>query len=404
MNLNLDVNGETPDPQALLAAASVETGCDDYGDEWFVERFTRYVGAAAAEGNLSPMGWMGFSVHLNRLLVNRLRFHDDLKRHPEIRDEVVSDPIVITGLPRTGTTKLQRMMSLDPAMQALSFWRVFNPAPLPESGRNGEDPRIAIARGYEEIIKQLAPGLMAAHPFGAEEAEEDVFLHEMTFQSFGNALRLHVPRYLAWVKEQPQHDVYKYLRGLLQYLQWQDGADGSRPWVLKNPFHLGQLVTLFETFPDATVVHCHRDPVVTIPSFARLLEAAWSMMSDDVDPLEIGNQAVRLWAGQLEENRVQRDRLQGVARMVDVHYDDIRQDALAVIQEVYQQRGLTLSAEAKDRMRVWEKENPQHRFGRHSYSAERYGLTSEGLREIFAPYYELSGASPGTAAPDFDSP
>ena len=159
-------------PDKLMTAATDETGLTDYGHDDLVDALTRYLDLVTSEARSSPMGVVAQCANVHRLLVNRLRLVQDLSRHTEILDEVVSDPIVIVGLPRTGTTKLQRIMSCDPGVQATLFWRLFYPAPLPYSGQDGVDPRIQVAQQFEAFITSYHPNLMALHPFRAEEPEE----------------------------------------------------------------------------------------------------------------------------------------------------------------------------------------------------------------------------------------
>lgn len=385
--------GEQLDPQALMAAASQETGLEDWGDGQFVESLERYVQSLLTDLDLSPMGVVTVYMNLHRILVNWLRFQEDLKRHPEILDEELADPIVITGLPRTGTTKLQRMLAADPTTQRLSFWRCFNPAPLPGSKPGQADPRIAVTEQILAPLAQMFPELLAMHEHQAEEADEDVLLQEITLGSAAVGMRVGASSHLSWVlRDDRRQRMYEDERRLLQYLQWQDGGRRGRPWVLKSPAHLGNLETVLEIFPQATVVHCHRDPRVAIPSTLRLCELTRQAFTlTDFDVQRHGQWIAAYFAEETRRCLVQRDALGRGVRILDVPYEDIRQHGLDVVGDVYGMHGRAFTSEAKAAMASWSERHPQHRLGSYSYSLERYGLTEADVEHAFTEYFDRFG-------------
>jgi len=382
----LDISREL-EVEALLAEAQAEAEAKDIGDEAFIEPLGRLLSTAVDEARLNFWGVMAWKLSVKNSLVNRLRMVRDIAEHPEILEEDVSQPIIILGLPRTGTTKLQRMMSADPGVQRLLTWRLLNPAPFPGTPPEGPDPRIAIAKAYEQEIRRSAPDVMAGHPIEAEQAEEETFLMEANFESLILAIRLRVPSYQAWVWERSPRPTYDYLRTQLQYLQWQDGGRRKRPWIMKSPLHLGNVDTLVETFPGATIVHCHRDPAVVIPSMARLTEAYRRTQSDAVDLVEIGLTHLDIWSKEMERYLTKRDQDGGDRiRVLDVDYSDIVQDPLTVVRRVYECAERALTPEAVLSMEEHATENPQFRSGSHSYSLEQYGLTAEQVAARFTNY------------------
>lgn len=369
----------------LLAAAVQATGLDDYGDMAFVEGLQVFLDDLHHEARLSERGAMAQYHDIVRLLSNRLGFERDLKRHPEILDEPIARPIVIIGLPRTGSTKLHRMICADPGVQRLDTWRLQFPAPL--SGRVGlnPDPRIALAEQIEAQLVASFPELMARHPFEAHEVDEEMWLLEMTFASVMTSIKTRAPKHRAWVAGRSARASYAYMRSLLQYLQWQDSGACGRPWILKSPIHIGELPVLLETFPDATLVHTHRDPRQVIPSFASLMEAAWKVHSDEVDPRELGNDFNLFWAAQLERNLQARQQFDA-GRVLDVYYDDIREHAEKVVADIYAHAGRTLSAEAAHAIKDYERRRPEHHFGAYRYAMEDYGLSVARIEAAFDAY------------------
>jgi hypothetical protein len=394
MEIVLDGGGAADDPldpSVLMREACEEAGLEDFGEPSFVEPLAHWLESLATEANLSDMGVEAMQLTVRRFLVNRLRMQADLMAHPDILDDPVSDPIVIVGLPRTGTTKLQRMMSNDPEVQKLALWRILSPAPLPESS-GPDDPRIAEAAIYIELISALHPDVLAAHPMGANEADEEAFLLEMTFDAMTNRERVRVPSFKAWNEQRPRRPSYEYLRLLLQYLQWQDGGSRDRPWILKSPAHLGSLETLLEVFPDVTIVQCHRDPVVAMASTLRLFEVQRRVTNDAIDLHQLGQEVLAVFASEMERNLKQRTR--AGTHLLDVRYESICDDSLAVIRGIHERRGVSLTSAREAEILAWQEENPQYHHGRHRYALKDYGLTPHDVESAFAGYLELLNGLP----------
>ena len=374
-----------------LQRAAAEAGLDDFGDVRFMDGLERYLSSLRTEANLSEFGQAIVAVDINQLLVNRLRFESDLKNHPEILDEQISDVLVITGLPRSGTTKLHQLIARDPAVLKLPYWRIVNIAPLPDAAADVSDPRIALAESYVEAQSRLSPEIMRAHPPQAEEPEEDIFIMRMTFESQANGFFDYVPSYLSWLEAQPTGYSYHYLYRLLQYTQWQQGGGNGRPWVLKSPLHGSQMDVILDTFSKVRFVHCHRDPMVTIASMLVLYEAMWSSRGSKYEPNKFSVALLRRWAEEIAASmrlrKEQRDRL----RILDLKYDDIVGNSRSTAHRVYEFWNHRLTAEAEHGMAEWEATNPQHKFGKHQYSLEQYGLVPADVSKAFGEYIAKYG-------------
>jgi hypothetical protein len=322
------------------------------------------------------------------LLVNRLRAEDHFERFPEILDEEIREPLVIVGLARTGTTMLHRMIASDPRMISLLWWESRNPAPFPGPGEGRRDPRIADAEAEVAAMIEGAPELVAMHPIEAEEPDEEIMLLEHSFFSTNPEAFVDVPTFSAWLDAQDQTPGYRYLKRLLQFLQWQKkrvGRTGER-WVLKTPHHLGFMDLLFEVFPDVRVIQTHRDPLQTIPSLASLIHAIRSLGSDASDPRVAG----RHWSGRMSRalHRCMEVRESHEDRFIDVWFQNAMEDPLAEIRCVYEFAGMDLTPEAEAKMRQWMVDNAREKRVGHSYTLEQFGLTEEGIRRDFAAYRE----------------
>jgi NAD(P)-dependent dehydrogenase (short-subunit alcohol dehydrogenase family) len=371
----------------LMTAGTAETGLEDYGDREFVEGLTVLADSLRNDARLNRIGHMMMSGDIVRMLANRLRFERELKRHPEILDERIEAPIIVVGLPRTGTSKLQRTMSADPGVQRLDVWKLLNPAPLPGEKPGDPTPRIEYGMVVERILSTQFPDYMARHPTEALEPDEELLMMEMSFECVVSSLRVRTPSFREFVLGRDQGPTYRFMRRMLQFLQWQDGSGRGRPWIMKSPVHLGNLATLLDVFPDATIVHCHRDPRVVIPSFASLLESSRRMGSDQVDLHEIGADMLGLLSRDMRRNLADRKAI-GEERILDVQYQEIRDDARSVIARVYEKAGRELTPEASAAFADYEARRPEGHFGRHEYTAERFGLTGDRIAAEFVDYYD----------------
>ena len=375
--------GNTLDAENLMNAAAESAALDDFGDLEFVEPLKQRLAAAGRYVSFSETGLAAYTAGIVNDLVNRLRLMRDLKRHPEILDEDVSDPIVIFGLPRTGTTKLQRMMSADKANHSLLFWKILNFAPFPEAAYGQPDPRIAVGKAACEYTATAHPEILKAHAAYYDQAEEDSYLVGASYEHFVNAVTLSEPEYSSYVQARPAENAYRYLRTVLQYLQWQEGGKHG-PWILKAPVHLGYINTIFSMFPNATLVQTHRDVAIAFASLCHLIELASLMHGDHADPLQIGRDQLRIWEIEWNRNQADRAALTADDRLVDVDYEEIKNDPFPVLEAVYALAGRNLSDAGRAAMAGWQTENRKDRHGRHEYRLEDYGVSRVQVEDAFS--------------------
>lgn len=373
------------DAEGLLAAARSETGLDDFGDMHFLKGLRALTEALEKEARLNAVGEQMVYGGCIRLLCNRLRYQADIKKHPEILKQKVRAPIIILGLPRTGTSKLQRVMSADPGVQRLEFWRTLFPAPFPGEVPGNPQPRIDAALEFEQTLASAFPGWMARHPMEALEPDEELHLMDMSFECMISWLFSRVPSYFDYFSAADPRPTYDILYRMLQYLQWQEGGNESHPWILKSPVHLGDLPTLMDTFPDAVLVQCHREPRAIIPSFASLIEEGRKMGSDSVDPLEIGQDMFNYWADQMDRCLEVRKSLPE-GRILDIQFEDTVNDVVSVIKRIYHSAGREVTPEAIAAFKDYENRRPDKYWGSYSYNAEDYGLNLEEIDRRFAKY------------------
>ncbi len=377
------------DINALLAEASQRSGGrHDFGDEAFRPGLAALIESLNSEAGLSDLGRQILGERIVELLKNRLVLEDWCRRRPEILAEEVDDPIVIVGLPRTGTTLLQRILSCDPRLYPMRWWEARFPTPMPDAPIAGPDPRIAVAKTEVKAMLDANPALLAIHPFDAEAADEEGILMEHSFMSFFDAYA-DIPGYTRWMWQHDQTPAYACLKRMLKFIQWQKKQRGevATRWVLKTPHHLRQIDVLLEVFPRAQVIQTHRDPLETIPSIGSFIHNLWAVYGQGADPVRAGRQWSDIWSRGIAGTMACREQ-RAADRFLDVWFADTLSHPLDVVRRIYDFVGLSFPDGIQERMQDYLEHNAREKRPLHSYSLEHYGLSEEKIKADFAAYRE----------------
>lgn len=370
--------------EPLLDAAFSEAGRTRFLDESFLPNLQQAL-EIPTRLELSARGLMGVQANFQRFLTNRLRFEADVERHPEILDEDVSDPIVVLGLPRSGTTKLQRFLSADPNLQATPAWAMFNPAPFPGEAAGDPTPRIAWAEKMMAVVTSTEETYRVMHDFKSVEADETSFVPLANFDYVMQFITTPDRPYLDWARSRSRVPSLTYLKTMLQYLQWQDGGRRDRPWVIKNPGHTGEVAEMAEVFPNATFVLSQRDLATTMASSMRMMGEILALSFDDYDRQQMGDETVEYWSYELNRFQEQKRALGDRLRIVETPYSRCVNDAISVAREVYALAGLPWTPQGEAAMRAWDEMNPRHKLGSYGYALEDYGWSTERVEAAFGP-------------------
>ena len=377
------------DRPGLVDAARGKTGLQDFGSPCVEEPLDVLTGAVEREAQLHPLGRLITRQRLVGILANRLRFTKICGDNPEIARWPLPPVILITGLQRTGTTLLHRLLAADPRVRSLRSWEAIQPVPLLADREKDTARRRSLALRGERALSYLAPDFFAIHPVQADAPEEDVLLLDYAFMSTVPESMLHVPAYAAWAEGQDNRPAYELLRAFLKLLTWQDPAP---VWVLKTPHHLEHLGIVWELFPEVTVVQTHRDPAVTLPSFCSMIAHSRGVFSDHVDADGIGKQLLHKTAYMVHAGLNARKKNPGHP-CVDIHYKDLIRDPLGQVKRIYEAAGMTLTEEAAQRVEACLSENRQHRYGVHRYRLQDFGLSREAVYDAYAGYMDTFNVS-----------
>lgn len=378
-----------PELSGLLEEARRRTGLEDFGGDQFIPALAALLRSCEHEADLNSVGRNAVQGDVSRILRNRLHLQADRERNPGIASQVIQRPLVVVGLPRSGTTLLHRLLSQDPANRVPLTWESLLPSPPPERATYTSDRRIELAERQVARLLGMAPGFQRIHPVGARLAEECVMLMTHSFASHQFEMMYRIPSYQAWLELHDLRDAYQAHRRLLQHLQWR--CPGER-WVLKAPHHLFGLPALVETYPDLGLIWTHRTPAEVIPSVSSLYSELRRVFSDSVTPRRTGPEVARSWAKGLARGLDALDRgLVPAGRVFHLRYPDLAADPVSTVRRIYDHFEIPFTLPFEKRLRLFLLENPRERFGRHHYAMETFGLDPAEEQERYRAYSSRFG-------------
>ncbi|OBB18348.1 hypothetical protein A5762_20660 [Mycolicibacterium elephantis] len=372
------------DADVLHAKAVAETGLDDFGADDYRERLDVFLAALQEIPHLHAAGVVNFHAQLLQWLKNRLLLTDLLHRHPEIHDIELVAPIVIAGLPRTGTTHLHNLLAAGPTFRTIPYWESNEPFPLPSEIGVEPDPRRTRMDAAVEFMNAVMPHFALMHEMTTDHVHEEIQLLANDFSSMLFETLAHVPRWRDYYLTHDQTPHYEHLKTQLKALQF---LRGGRRWLLKSPQHLEQLPVLNHVFPDVVMIVTHRDPVPVVLSMLAMLVYSARM---HCSPVPVDDIAAS-WVDRLELmlGALIRDRdVIPPQRSIDVRFDDFMADEIGTAAAIYDLAGESLGGEARAAMLGYLEGHQRGRLGRVATSAQMFGLDERELQARFSPYVE----------------
>jgi hypothetical protein len=366
----------------LLTEAQQQTGLSDFGSDAFRPGL-RVLLETYERAGLTPKARKRTRGRVLQLLVNRLRIQEAFRRHPEILDRSIRQPVYLTGLPRTGTSALFNLLGRDPASRPLLTWEGVFPDPINGLAPGQEDPRLVALRAAYERARPQGSAFDKIHYVRADGPEECVLLTAHAFCDVQLGIEPLMSPYAEWFRQQDLHGTYYYYRDLLKLLDWQ--RPGER-WLLKSPAHLLALDVLVEMFPDVCIIMTHRNPIEIIGSYCSMLEALMAGR-ESVDRKELGASTLEFLGLMIERGLAARDR-SDPGRFIDVSYTEFIADPLATARSIYEHFGLALTPETLTALEDHVATHPQRQHGTHEYSLDQYGLTPERVRTRLGAYID----------------
>lgn len=392
----LDHLGQRPvelDPDTLIRRAVQRTGLADFGSDDFRGRLVAQVAAIEADTGNTNLNRLTLRNRIIRLLSSRLLLTDLLARYPEIHAIEIEKPIIVVGLPRSGTTHLVNLIAADERRRALPYWESQEPFPLRGEGPDaaGIDPRYARSVAEHDMVRQTAPHTAAMHDRHPSAIEEEVELLDIDFASYVLEWHARVPQWRDFYLGLDQDRHYRYLRTVIQALTF---LRGPRQWVLKSPQHCEQLGPLIRTFPDATVAFTHRDPAAVIQSAVTMLAYGDRMRRSSIDPQWL----IAYWTDRIE--RLLRACVTDRAlipddRSIDIGFHRLNGNEMAIVDDLYARTGTRAPETTRTALQRYLADNPRGKHGQVRYDLQRhFGCSTEDIRSRFEFYFRRFDVRP----------
>jgi hypothetical protein len=380
------------DSQSILQEARLATGLTDFGSQDFLQRLNLLCDEWGGDSGLANLGRLSLRNKLLQHARSRLLIQDVLSRHPEIHDVDIKAPIIVAGLPRSGTTHLLNLMAADSRLRALPLWESYEPVPLPgeQSAVDGVDPRYRRCADQWQMMQSLSPLLAAMHPMDPDHIHEELELMGPDFASYNYEWLSVSPRWRDHYYATDQTPHYEYMKTVLKILTWQDGdhTGADTRWVMKCPQHLEQLGVLRTVFPDATVAITHRDPVSVLQSAITMLGYGQRINRQRVDLNGLAN----YWSDRvlhLLQACVNDRAIWPAAQSIDVLFHEFMADDLGMVEKIYTRAGLAMTTTARSELQRFLAAHPRGKEGRVIYNLRGdFGIDPLLLRARFAFYFD----------------
>lgn len=385
--MGISTTGLAGQRQHLLDDAATMAGAGDFGDNAFVEGLDRFLASVDAEDRLSAMGRAATEAQVGLLLRTRLHAQAGFAARPDALARTIERPLIITGIVRSGTTALHRLLSIDPQFQCSEHWLTRAPMPRPPRSQWAANPHYCDATATLDGMIAAAPEMLNDHMMSADAVEESIFLLAPTFCNNMFPSQWHVPDYDAWYRETDETPSYRWLADVLKLI----GADTpDRRWLMKNPTDLHAIDAVLAVFPDALIVQTHRDPVQAIPSIANLLLAVRRLFEGDrADGHAVIEREAGFWADAIA--RTEAAKLREPGRFIDIEFGAFVKDQMGAVQSIYDGFGLILAPEVEANMRAWLDAHPRRSGAIKRHAAEDFGLGEGALANLYADYRQSRG-------------
>jgi len=371
----------------VLATARERTGLADFGPDDFLERLGLLVDEWGSDASVFPLQRMNLRNYLVRYAANRLLLQDLWKREPGILETEIREPVIVAGLPRSGTTHLVNLLAADRRFRSLPLWESYEPVPLPGESppADGTDPRYQRCAEAWAGMQATLPLLAAMHPMNPDHIHEELELMGPDFASYNFEWLSPSPRWRDHYYAHDQTPHYAYMKNVLRTLTH---FRGPNRWVLKCPQHMEQLPVLKSVFPDATVVITHRDPIAVIQSSVTMIAYGARMRLSRIDTEGL----MQYWSDRIEHmlRACVRERAAWPAtRSLDVFFHQFMADEMGTVERIHALAGSPLPASVHADLRQFLADHPRGKEGRVIYDMKAdFGIEPAELRRRFAFYFE----------------
>lgn len=374
--------------EMILNAAMAATGLSDFGPDDFRGRLGIWLQALNEDKGLNDFGRASNAQSLIRFAANRLKIEDLLKKQPQILDTPIDHPIIIAGLPRSGTTHLVNLIARHPALRSMELWETNEPVPRDDEHiwtSDASNPRYVRSNEVWDVMVRVLPHWSAMHEWAPGHVHEECELQSFDFASYMLDWFARVPRWQSYYYEHDQTPHYLYAKKVVQIMTW---FKGPNRWVMKSPPNMENLPAIFAAYPDATVAITHRDPVAVLQSAITMMAYLDRLRRHEADLPGLA----AYWIARIERllRKCVEDRAKVPQdRITDIMFHDYMDDQIGTVERVCAMGGLEVTPEARTGFDGYLAENARHKHGRVHYDlAGQFGVDIAALRKRFSFYYD----------------
>lgn len=368
----------------LHEIASEETGLTDFGDPSYHTGLNILLEMLDQRCDLNDTGKLVVTSKFLHVLKQRLLTEAMLEKNPAIQGNEIMQPLVITGLVRTGSTALHYLMAQDPHRQHLPYWLAEHPKPRPPRESWPDEADFQASQRSIDMMYEANSTLRAIHFMAADWPEECGHLMAQTFTDDFWQCAIRAPQYNAWYEGANLVPTYRRHKRLLQLI---GSNEPQKPWLLKYPVHLKHLKSFLQVYPDARVIWTHRDPAEVMSSYVSLIAGFRSLNVNHVDKDDIADEQSRIWAD-AADRAIEVRKQYPAAQFHDIYFEDFTSDPVAAVRRAYAHFAIPWREEGAAAFSAWSDANPQGRHGHHRHSASEFRLTPEAIRERFSAYMD----------------
>ncbi len=387
----MDLSYDPPDSfrhavDQLHDTVAAETGSRDFGPPDYLPGLKALLQSMDYDPQFSEQGRRVAWGMVVGVLKGRAHAIKSMGENPGFDALPITAPVVITGVPRTGTTALHRLMAVDPRFQGLQTWLLDSPMPRPPVESWQDYPEFQKSVATIEARYAAAPQKRAAHHIAAEEVHECCMLLRQSFVSNIWSCGWSAPSYDAWWQCQDETAAYDYYHRCVQLI---GSSSPEKRWLLKNPGHIEHLEQLFRVFPDAKLIQTHRDPAKAVPSLVSLLMQLYPLMENGDAQLRgevMLRREVAKWAHAVRQADAVRERYPG--RVLDIVHGDFHRSPMAVLENIYEFIGMDIPEDTRAAFARRIEEKPELQHGVHRYDIADYAMTEGEVREAFGDYIQ----------------
>jgi len=373
----------------LLQKAIRETGLDDFGPDHFLEPLNILIKDFTTHNQTDTLGRFVYSQMILSSLKNRLNLHHVLKKYPEVEKVPINAPLVVIGLPRTGTTFLQGLLSQVSTLRTLQN-RETHQLPVPQGLATTQQiqQQVITAQAQIDGINWLSPEFIKAHELGTLEPEECNPFLMSSFYALLFCQLVYAPDYFQYVLASNFGDSYTLHKKHLQALSFNRE---EKTWFLKAPAHIASLDPLLAVYPDARIVFTHRNPLECMPSMASLTAMIRMVCLPTQDLKLIGPGMVKHLQQMLDVGYRTRDAWPATATpFLDITYKKLVSKPVDTVHQILNHFNIPIPEGMDEKLKSYLAKRTQHRHGIHKYSLDEYGLDEAEIMQTFQRESDLA--------------